>query len=390
MSSSIIFSSDECWKIEKQELEHNLHCYAFTCPCLFNVRFSSDIYTSGVLFEKLLHFDKVLSKKSLWVVYRTDINYHATLLSEEVMSNETEKIDKYLDSLNVERKVFTERHVHIFSRIFDSSTNQPLPRSLTPLLLSYFGDVNSANAKCIYLASIYNTLLENTAINNNMITQPSFFKPIDVNYIVPEIPKLKINAYKHFFIMTILLVCMAYVFVMHRLKHFNSVQHSSYSLLGLLLIVVILYYLYKYVVVKTLVWKATDSISKYTEYHHNCHESCKKMFANDMKFDWNNQILLLKDLDENKFKLSDYKNTNKTQISNAIEYVKNFCNFNCGNNAIVLTLNIFNDEPYNNTPFSTTSLLDGLSHLYHLSPQSEADKTEFYNNVTRYFQISVL
>jgi len=39
---------------------------------------------------------------------------------------------------------------------------------------------------------------------------------------------------------------------------------------------------------------------------------------------------------------------------------------------------------------SLSGLIDGLAHVFYLSPQSETDKIEFYNNINRYFQINVL
>ena len=385
----IIYNSTECWKIEKKNLAHNLHCYAFTCPCLFNITFSESLYNSSVLFDKLVRFDKMLSKKSLWVIFKNDIKYHATLLSEEVNTNDIEKINKYSKVLNVDGKSTSERHVHIFSRIFDSSTNKPLPRSLTPVLLSYFGDTNSANSKCIYLASIYNTLLENTAINNDIIIQPSFLKNIKINYIVPKLPMVAINKYKHYFIIIALLICTLHMHNIYKFKYYNDFKKLLYSFSSLLIIIIVVYYLYKFIIVKKLIMKATDSIGKYTDYHHDCHMSCKAMFKPNFKYNFNDELFALKDVDENKVN-SESKNVNKMVTHNLIEGLKDFCNFNCGNSNIIMALNIFNNDAYDNVSFSTIALLDSLSHSYYFSDQTELDKKEFYDNINKYFIINVL
>lgn len=386
----ILYDSTECWKIEKTNLAHNLHCYSFTCPCLFNVEFSSDLYNSSLLFNKLANFDKALSKKSLWVIFKNDVSYHAILLSEEVMTNDREKINKYLKVLNVEMQAIRERHVHIFSKIFDSSTNKTLTRSIVPRMLSYFGDEKSANSKCVHLASIYNTLLEATPINNDMIIQPSFLKNMKIDYITPDIPILNINAYGHVFKIIVFSICILYLCVMYKFKYNHDAKKSLYSFLLLLTIVFVAYHLYKVVIVNALIMKATVSINKYYEPHHACHESCKVMFNDDLNYNLNDKLKLLKDIDENKLTIANHAKINTINVQTGIEYVKNNCNFNCGNANIVLALNTFNNDAYNNVPFSTISLLDSLSHMYFLSDRSETDKKEYHDNIIRYFRINVL
>lgn len=385
----IIYNSTECWKIEKTNLAHNLHCYAFTCPCLFNVIFSKNVYDSGVFFEKLMTFDKILSKKSLWVIFKNDITYHATLLSEEVNTNDVAKINNYLKVLNIDGKSIGERHVHIFSKIFDSTTNEPLPRSLTPTLKSYFGDTKSANSKCIYLASIYNTLVENTSINNDIIIQPSFLQNIQINYIVPELPMLSMNKHKNYFIIIALLICALHMHNIYKFKYYNDFKKLLYSFSSLLTIIIVVYYLYKFFIVKRLILKATDSIGKYTDPHHACHASCKSMFKTDLKITFDDKLFTLKDLDENKVN-DAFKIDNKIINNASIGHLKDFCNFNCGNSNIILALNVFNNDAYDNVSFSTINLLDGLSHMYFFSEQTETDKKEYYDNITRYFLINVL
>jgi len=402
---TIIFHSNECWKIEKINLDFNLYCYAFTCPCLFRVSFTDDLYNSAVLPQKFINFDKLLSKKSLWAIFRSDIYYEAILLSEEVNSNEKEKINKYIDILNADRLSMNIRYIHNFSRIFDSKTNEPLPRSLPPLLLNYLGDVNSANSKCIYLASIYNTLLENTSLHNNMIIQPTFLQNMKINYIVPKIPKLNITSKKIYFFIAVFVIILLYIFISYKLKYYNNItKNFNYnnftknitSIFYLSIIIFIFYHLYRFFIVKYLIYKSAEIITEFNKPHMDCHMSCKKMFQNNLSYEFNNQLFTLKDNNTNKLYLSDfqnnsYKNENKnvTVLSNAIEKLRNNCNFNCGNNTVLLVLNIFNNDAFEDISFSTTSLLDSILHIYFISKQTEHDKKEYYENIIRYFDICV-
>jgi hypothetical protein len=126
-----------------------------------------------------------------------------------------------------------------------------------------------------------------------------------------------------------------------------------------------------------------------------CHHSCNKTFGSKLNYDYNEEIFVLKDNDYNKLKLSNfhdnsYKNTNIRLLSNSIEELKNECNLTCGNNTVILVLNIFNNIPFNDIPFSSSSLLDAILHIYFISKQTENDKKEYYQNIINYFDISVL
>jgi len=100
-------------------------------------------------------------------------------------------------------------------------------------------------------------------------------------------------------------------------------------------------------------------------------------------------LFTLKDLDENKVN-DAFKIDNKIINNASIGHLKDFCNFNCGNSNIILALNVFNNDAYDNVSFSTINLLDGLSHMYFFSEQTEPDKKEYYDNINRYFRINVL
>jgi hypothetical protein len=312
------------------------------------------------------------------------------LISEEVYTSDKEKIRKYLKVLNIEMQTIQERHVHVFSKIFDSSTNKPLPRSITPVIISYFGDPKSANSKCVYLASIYNTLLDNAAINNDMNINPEHLKNMKIDYISPEKPIMHINKNSHIFKMIAFLICTLYLCIMYKFKYQTNIKHLVYSFLSLLTIIFVTYHLYKFLTIKFLSAKAMDIMKVYGNQHHACHDSCKKMFDDTMKYKMKDQLYLMKDLDENILSITNYKNVNKLLILNGIASQINSCNFSCGNSNIILTNNVYNNDGYNTVPFYTITLLDSLSHLYFLSDQTETDRKEYNDNINRYFDINVL
>ena len=80
-----IFSSGSCWNIEKKDIGNNTYCYSFTCPRLFKFEFTQSLFESGLIHQRLMKFDEAMyPKKSLWVIFRKDVYYHATLLSHEM------------------------------------------------------------------------------------------------------------------------------------------------------------------------------------------------------------------------------------------------------------------------------------------------------------------
>ena len=390
---TIIYNSKECWKIEKVNLENNLYCYAFTCPCLFQVQFTAGLFNSSVLYQRFINFDNELSKKSLWAIFRSDVYYHAVLLSELVCIEEKDKINKYIEILNPDKRSPIEsRHIHNFSRLYYSENNEPLPRSKSPLLLEYFGDANSANSRCIYLASIYNTLLENTFLYNNSILQPSFLENMQINYIVPKIPTLKINIYSNYFYLFIFIFIVFY-FYFFKNSGKNNTQ-TFYQIFVLTILILIFYKLYRFFVLKHLIYKSADIITESYDLHMGCHHSCQKMFKNkNLDYNFKDQSFLLKD---NKYNEIDFngtfknKNLNPNMLSNAVEYLRDDCNFECGNNTAILILNIFNNETFTNIPRSSSLLVDSILHLYFISKQDEKSKKEYYSYFIKYFDISVL
>jgi len=399
---TIIYNSKECWKIEKVNLENNLYSYAFTCPCLFQVQFAPGLFNSGVLYQRFINFDNELSKKSLWAIFRSDVYYHAVLLSELVFTEEKDKINKYIEILNPDkRSPIGSRHIHIFSRFYYSENNEPVPRSKSPLLLEYFGDTNSANSRCIYLASIYNTLLENTFLYNKLILQPSFLENMQINYIIPKISSLKMNIYSNYFYLFIFIFIVFYFYLLYTFDFFkNSGKNNKqtfFQIFILSILILIFYELYRFFVIKHLIYKSADIITQSYDLHMDCHHSCQKMFKNkNLDYNFKDQSFLLKDNEYNEIDFNNLNGTFKNQnqnpnmLSNSVEYLRDECNFECGNNTAILILNIFNNETFTNIPRSSSLLVDSILHLYFTSKQDEKSKKEYYNYYIRYFDINVL
>ena len=402
---TVIFNSNECWKIEKIDVENNLYCYAFTCPCLFQVKFTPDLFDSTVLYQKLMNFDNSLSKKSLWAIFRSDVYYHAILLSELVFTDEKEKINKYIEILNPDkRSPIRTRHVHMFSRYFYSENNEVLPRSKSPLLLQYFGDVNSANSRCIYLTSIYNTLLENINLHNDSILQKSFLENMQINYIIPKIPILKMNIYSNYFYLFIIIFIICYFSFLYSFDFFKNIKKNikknyrylffHFFIIGF--IIFIFYKLYRFFIIKKLIYKSTDIIKESSDNHMDCHNSCQRMFNNkNRNYNFKEQSFLLKDNNYNEIDLKNFendlfKNHNINMLSNAIDYLRNSCNFECGNDTAILVLNIFNNETFADIPRTTSMLVDSLLHIYFLGKRDDKAKEEYYNYFINYFDIYVL
>jgi hypothetical protein len=108
------------------------------------------------------------------------------------------------------------------------------------------------------------------------------------------------------------------------------------------------------------------------------------------------QSFLLKD---NKYNEIDFNNLNGTfknqnpnpnMLSKSVEYLRNDCNFECGNNIAILILNIFNNETFTNIPRSSSLLVDSILHLYFIGKRDEKSKKEYYSYFIKYFDISVL
>ena len=404
---SIIYSSNECWSIEKVNLDDNIYYYAFTCPCLFKIQFTREVFDSAILFERLMKFDSyIYPRTSLWAIYRTDIYYHAILLSEEVNTKDKTKLKKYIEVLNSKDKEYGEhgehgvyssennyksvylKHVHNFSRLYDGTTNKPLPRSLQPLLMCYFGDTNSANSKCIYLASIYNTLVQETILNNDKLLEPSYLKNMKITYIQPVIPQIVVENYiKYFYLFTLL----SSIFIFYKLKTLKtSKQNYIYLILGFIVTIFALYYIFKFIVIKHLVNKGYDSLVKYhNEYHMRCHMSCNNMFQ--LRNQKPNKLKYYEDIPENElhyknFETNEYRNHNFEMIDDSIHKSRNDCHFNCGNGAIVLINHIYNNIPFKHLESDYTMLLDSINHMYMMmGNHGEIDKQKYYNLITRYF-----
>lgn len=399
-----IYSSNECWKIEKVDLDDNLFYYAFTCPCLFKIQFSRELYDSTILFQRLMDFDAyIYPKSSLWVIYRTDVYYHAILLSEEVNTKDKQKVNKYMEVLNTRNKELNEqhgdlgyfsrdtdknvypRHVHNFSRLYDKATNESLPRSLPPLLMSYFGNISAADPKCIYLASIYNTLVQNTILNNDKLLQPSYLKNMEIKYIQPVIPQIIIENYIKYFYAFVLL-CGIYIY--YQIKTYKKM--SAFTIISLLVLVFVVYYIFRFAVIKYLINKSYALLVKYHDnYHMRCHMSCDKMFK--LSGSSINKLELYEDTEKNKldyknFGTNEYKKHNFDMLDESIHKSRNDCHFNCGNGGIALTNYIYNSIPYKHLQSDYTMLLDSINHIYMmLSDHDERANENYYNLVTRYF-----
>ena len=77
-------------------------------------------------------------------------------------------------------------------------------------------------------------------------------------------------------------------------------------------------------------------------------------------------------------------------LSKTIHSERNNCNFNCGSGTVIAALNVFNDFAFKDIPQSTTGPIDAILHLYFKSKQDAPAQRVFYENITNYFNISVL
>ena len=98
-----------------------------------------------------------------------------------------------------------------------------------------------------------------------------------------------------------------------------------------------------------------------------CHTSCNKVFDNNLKTNFKDQLSFLKDSKILKNKISNLELI-------GIEELRDKCNFDCGNSTVILVMNIFNNCPFEEIPFSTSSLLDSILHIYFISKQTDNNK----------------
>ena len=400
--ANVIYSSNSCWKIEKTNIDDNLYCYSFTCPCLFKFDFTQSLFETGIIHQKLVKFDEyIYPQKSLWVIFRKDIYYHAILLSEEVHAiRDKDKKEKYMSILNIERNNAVQLNIHNFSRIYNAKTDQPLPRSLTPLLLCYFGDVSSANSRCLYLASIYNTLTENTLLHNDIIINPKFLDTMTVNHINPVIPNIIVNSLP---VNALFYLCLIFfislLFILYKIKpQSKSNTNANTNILMLIVVALILtitiYTICKNMAITNLIYKSiTTMIDFNTNYHMKCHKSCNQTFKPDLRYNYYNQLLTLNDSDYNTlniqfFQDDEFKTKNPLLLQNSLQISKNECTFNCVNEEVILVNNIYNNMPYYKLQKDYTLQLNSFNHIFFIGNADEMEKQKYHDLIIRYFTFS--
>jgi hypothetical protein len=398
---STIFTSDSCWKIEKTNIGNDSYCYSFVCPCLFKFEFTQSLFDSGLIHQRFLEFDKMIyPKTSLWAIFRKDVYYHAVLLSEEVLESDVNKMKKYMKALDSENKndVYKVR-AHNFSRIYDSSTNQPLPRSLTPLLLCYFGDTSSVNSKCLHLTSIYNTLAELTLLHNEMIIKPDFLKHMTVDYIDPVVPNILIN-YSHihpgFYIIALGFIAGFITALQRKGSPRVNTRHTIIAWTMSIVLGVILYIICKKLIITGLIDKTFEIMVDYNKnYHMKCHDSCNSTFEPNLSYNFDAQLVTLKDnksnnLDGKAFNNNDYKTHNQMLLQKSIKLSKDECTYNCVNEEVILVNKIYNEIPYYQLKKDYVLQLNSFNHVFFIGNGDESQKQYYRDLITRYFTFSFI
>ena len=108
-----------------------------------------------------------------------------------------------------------------------------------------------------------------------------------------------------------------------------------------------------------------------------CHESCNKAFEPKLKYDFNSQLVTMKDNDFNTlnadtFDNNDFKKHSKRLLLKSIKLSKDECSYNCVGEEVILVNNVYNDIPYHRLQKDYLLQLNSLNHVFFIGDGSES------------------